>query len=266
MVVFKTHVLSPEYKAGQKIQYGAVNRTHINEEGFQYFDTKKLVEFGGDQTGSGCAKKSSSLFLVDDKGNPYENPYNAPVPEGSVEMIGLKKAASDVEKPSIIDTRPLDTEAMEGVAVLIFTAEGSPAYRASEAALNAVAEAFDGKVLTFSVDAYWNARLAAQFGIRQAPSVLVIKDGNVESQVAGQFDEEQLTEIYESAVKLQGKADVLTELPFEAAPEPKAKEEKSEEGSSAGAEASTDAGADASADAGSEEGSSDEGGENEENA
>lgn len=238
-VVFKTHTLSKEYKdLNQKVQYGTLNRTHINEEGFQYFDAKKLAEFGGEEIGAKCAKKSSGLFLVDDNGIPYENPFEAPVPEASVEMIGLKKAAKEVFKPEVAGSQPINLDEMEGTAVLIFFAPASPDSRAMEAAFAAAEAEYGSKVLTVQFDAYWNSRVSAQFGLRQVPSIIVLKNGNVESQVAGILDQDAVNAVFDSAVKAQGKKAVLAELPLVPAPVKEVKAEaKAEDGATDGASA-----------------------------
>jgi thiol-disulfide isomerase/thioredoxin len=232
-VAFKAHTLSPEAKAGQLVQFGTVRRTHLNEQGFQYFNLDKL-NAEGEKVGT-CAKKSSGIILVDENNQPYADPSSAPIPEGVKAVIGLKKAAG-LEKPSTVDCAPIDVESMKGSAVIVFTGEGSPASRAMQSTIEKVVAEYSGSILVVEVDAYWNARLAAQMAVREVPTVVAIKDGSVSDRISGTTSEEDLSKFFAAAVKSQGKTATLSELPYvEAAveePTAEAEAESSEDSSS----------------------------------
>lgn len=210
-VLFQAHTLSPEVKAGQLVQYGILSRTHINEQGFQYFNIKKLNDAG--EAAGVCAKKSSGVVLVDAAGKVYANVNDAPVPQNAVPMIGLKKAASDVAKPELVDANSLDLTA-KGSAVLVFVAEGSPTSRAMKKVLAKMEADYSSSILIVEADAYWNAKLASQMQVRTVPTLINIKDGNVSDKITGLTSEEDLNKFFTAAVKNQGKAAPLANLPY----------------------------------------------------
>ncbi len=57
-----------------------------------------------------------------------------------------------------------------------------------------IAEEYDGKVKVCKLDVDANQSLAAQYGIRSIPSLLIFKDGNVVNQVIGAVPKGQLVQ------------------------------------------------------------------------
>lgn len=61
--------------------------------------------------------------------------------------------------------------------------------------IDKIAQDFNGKVLVGKVNVDQHAPLAAQFGVRGIPNLLIFNSGKVEEQLVGNVPEKQITDI-----------------------------------------------------------------------
>tara|TARA_X000001036_G_scaffold248881_1_gene231915 strand:- start:3403 stop:3729 length:327 start_codon:yes stop_codon:yes gene_type:complete len=61
--------------------------------------------------------------------------------------------------------------------------------------IDKIAQDFDGKVLVGKVNVDQHAPLAAQYGVRGIPNLLIFNSGKVEEQLVGNVPENQITDI-----------------------------------------------------------------------
>ena len=67
--------------------------------------------------------------------------------------------------------------------------------------VEALAEEFDGKAVVGKVDVDTNPDTAAEFGIRNIPTILFFKDGKVADKVVGVVPKDQLSNKLEALIK-----------------------------------------------------------------
>ena len=61
--------------------------------------------------------------------------------------------------------------------------------------IDKIAQDFNGKVLVGKVNVDQHAPLAAQYGVRGIPNLLIFNSGKVEEQLVGNVPEKQITDI-----------------------------------------------------------------------
>jgi thioredoxin 1 len=73
-----------------------------------------------------------------------------------------------------------------GIPVLVdFSAEWCPPCKAMQPVLELLASAFEGKALIGKLDVDLNPRFTLKYGVRNLPTFLIFKDGNVVERVVG---------------------------------------------------------------------------------
>lgn len=195
-IQFPYHSLSKQYKAGVKAGYGVVKNWHTNEEGFKYV----IV---GNEDGSQCAKKSSSLLLVDATGTPYANQADAPTPTENFQIgVRYKKGAEDFvthyeqeEFPTIND----------GLKVIFVFTTWSPNSKLASKLVESYKETLTDGVELVQIEADNYPSFTAKAGLRTVPAMLFVNNGNIVETVLGvQTD----TSAWDAALKNAKKAKV----------------------------------------------------------
>jgi len=161
VILYMTHPLSPEYKAGQRIGTGTLKHFHVNEEGFKYGIITKPVMVEGEKTKI-CAVKLSQAQILD-----------LAIPEGAKECVKYKQKAG-LTKPTLVPIG--DTK--KGTHLLNFNAVWSPAGNQMDQILTGLAESpLKGKFTQHNVDTDHQVDECKAHNIRIAPTLILIKDG-----------------------------------------------------------------------------------------
>ena len=86
-----------------------------------------------------------------------------------------------------------------GKTVLVdFGAEWCPTCKAMGPVLELVAKEFEGRVLVGELDVDTNPQITAKYGVRNVPTFLFFKDGNLVSRIVGAVPNSTLEQIVTS--------------------------------------------------------------------
>jgi thioredoxin 1 len=82
-----------------------------------------------------------------------------------------------------------------GKTVLVdFSAEWCPPCKGMKPVLNQIADEFENKALIGMMDVDHNPQITAKYGVRNLPSFLIFKDGNLVERVVGAVPKSVLTQ------------------------------------------------------------------------
>ena len=99
---------------------------------------------------------------------------------------------------TVVDINPENwkSEALESDLPVLadFWAEWCGPCKALAPVVEQVAQELEGKLKVVKVDVDKNRELAAEFGIRSVPTLLIVKDGVVQSQMVGALSKSDLME------------------------------------------------------------------------
>ncbi len=99
-------------------------------------------------------------------------------------------------KTNIIEVTEADFErevlGVNGVVVVAFWASWSDVCKTMTPLLESVAENGDGAVKVTRVKVEHQRALAEKYGVGAIPTLLIFNQGNLEDEIVGRFDEEEL--------------------------------------------------------------------------
>lgn len=104
---------------------------------------------------------------------------------------------------SVSDDKAFSTKIARNIAVVKFGSLWDAACRALEQPFKALSEEFAGRALFIESDVNGNPELAASYGVRAIPTVLIVADGKVVSRVTGSVSKSYLREKIKKALKLE---------------------------------------------------------------
>lgn len=172
-VLYDAHPLSPEFKSGKRICVGEVKSFHVNEEGFLYLEVLKSQEVDKDGKNlkrKTCAVKASKAQLVDQK-----------IPTAASKCVTYKKAAG-LKEPSLMEM----PDVTKGNHVIFFTNIHSPKAKEFGQIIEGMKAGMKSTLTIINTD--HQVSECIKFGIRNAPTVLIIKDGKVVETIINKID------------------------------------------------------------------------------
>jgi thioredoxin 1 len=95
----------------------------------------------------------------------------------------------------ILNENNFDTETNTGTTLVDFYADWCGPCRMLTPIIESIAEDLQGKASVVKVDVDKSPNLAARFGVRGIPTILVIKDGVVTNRQTGVGNKQQLIEL-----------------------------------------------------------------------
>jgi thioredoxin 1 len=179
---YATHTLSWQHKVGIPIWEGEVKSFHVNEEGFGYLainediPTEQIVKSFNVKDVKGAPIRKGALFskTVMKKTSNVEL-LNPAVPSGSSKNLVFYKTKSG------LNARVLELPQLIGDQVIHFGCVWSGASVEVAGILQELEQHknFKGKITFHEVDVDENLNTCARFKLRKAPTVIIMRNGNV---------------------------------------------------------------------------------------
>lgn len=100
-------------------------------------------------------------------------------------LINFLKRKMIVMTAQILNEANFNDEIKEGVTLVDFWATWCPPCKMQGPIVEQLADDYAGKATIAKVDVDQNQNLAAQFGIQAIPTLLIMKDGQLQEQLVG---------------------------------------------------------------------------------